>query len=200
VGDSAGGTLVMSLMDGLAEGQSEQTLQCPGLIVLISPWADLFSPTSSSYRGDDYMSSRRLLKFAELYAGDEKRAREVANHACLSRGRKFDYWLARRPKDGFLIWYGSEEMLAQDIVLLAQSLSLARLPVRIIEGKGLLHDWPVASVFLSSKKTRWNELRKVTHQIAVAIRRTADGLKEPLLEEEAPLLEDILRRSKQIEK
>jgi acetyl esterase/lipase len=186
-GDSAGGALILSLMVCLSskhdrlssllhhiptglgrdqlKGALEEQLRPPALVLLISPWVNLISddhyPTAS-----DYISPRRLHEFARLYAPDWKESAMSVTSPGAAKGLARLTKKRYAPTHGYFIWFGKEEVLAQDIATLIPSLEEAGIPVDYRESPGEIHAWPVASLFLSStENTRLKGLRLLVDRI-----------------------------------
>lgn len=169
-GDSAGGTIVLSMLLRLAEiakngdadgdsdfnargeisGRGGQDLR-PGMAVLISPWVTLDPPTPHTHTHvptSDYLSPSRLQHYARQYSGP--RSNSPSSDELISPGTCTDpsTWRAASPLAGFFTTYGSEEVLAPDIRAWTQMLSAGGVGVRTeVEGGGV-HAWPVAGLFL----------------------------------------------------
>jgi len=154
-GDSAGGTLVLSLLLHIAtENANDSTrsnrwrMSPPGMAVLISPWVTLVSPKDKN-TASDYLDAAHLHYYARQYAGSK-----IAVHdPLISPGdcKDLDLWAKASPAKGFFICYGSEEVFAPEIRDLVQLLELGDVEVDTREEKGGVHVWPVTAIFLSSK-------------------------------------------------
>lgn len=184
-GDSAGGTLMLTLLLELghmnearafkekgddsapSEGESQQSLRrasespLPGLCVLISPWARLIS-TKHENSASDYLDRDTLWKYATQYAGHTHAYDQTA-----SPGQCGDHrvWAEASPPCGFFITYGSEEVFAPDIKDLINTL-VKSTEVDSRSEDGGIHAWPVVSLFLSSTEDkRLKGLRTLTSAI-----------------------------------
>ncbi|KFY32947.1 hypothetical protein V495_08576 [Pseudogymnoascus sp. VKM F-4514 (FW-929)] len=178
-GDSAGGTIMLSLLLRLArpsvDGQVTRELngdaktdsvtwKRPGMACLISPWATL---VSSSHRDteSDYLDAFRLHVFAHGYVGRKGSVYDPV--ASPGSCKDVDWWLEAAPLKGFAISYGSEEVLAQDIRDLVELLRGAGVKVVADEDEGGVHAWPVAGLFLgSTKESRIRGVRRMVDRIA----------------------------------
>lgn len=166
-GDSAGATLILSLLLGLAEKAGDALTQKPGLATLISPWCTIFTPLHRD-TPSDFLNSDTLHQYGCQYAG----SRQYLDHPLVSPGDCDDlsWWARASPKGGFCITYGSEEVLGPDIKALAARLRKARVAVSIGEEPGQVHAWPVATLFLSdTQEERLKGLKDLVKMIKRAI-------------------------------
>ncbi|TVY83874.1 Monoterpene epsilon-lactone hydrolase [Lachnellula suecica] len=118
-GDSAGGTLVLSLLLHLASisekeksnGQARISSEPahgdlrPGMAVLISPWVTLHSPKSKN-TSSDYLDADNLHLYALQYAGNKFSVQDPL----ISPGNCTDvsWWQDACPKQGFFVMYGAK--------------------------------------------------------------------------------------------
>ncbi|OAQ87172.1 alpha/beta hydrolase fold protein [Purpureocillium lilacinum] len=183
-GDSAGGTLVLSLLQelgaratgnrskgaklGVNGGLPESSLPAPLVAVLISPWVTLMS-----YRhypsNVDFLDRRTLWKYAHEYAG-----RAMLNQAPASPGSCNDeeLWLRASPQRGYFVVYGSEEVFAPDAEDFLELQARLGIEVDGLRFDGGIHAWPVVSLFLSSTADRRLEgLRSIVSQISKRVRQ-----------------------------
>lgn len=163
-GDSAGGTLVLSLLlhlanptlvdkaddgTGALRGVSRR-LDKPGMAVLISPWPRLHSPLYVDNRSD-FLNAETLAVYASLYVGTEQMVAEPV--ASPGDCRDVRWWRAACPELGVCVTYGREEVFAPEIERLVQVLRKAggeKGPrVSVLAEEGGVHAWPVVSLFLS---------------------------------------------------
>ncbi|KAK0386281.1 hypothetical protein NLU13_6118 [Sarocladium strictum] len=158
-GDSAGGTLVLSLLlelgarsrggkggGGLAVPRSLTKLHLPHKVILISPWVTLLS--SRHHESDvDFLDRSTLWRYAHAYAGDT-----MVQQAPASPGSCVDeeLWRAAQPKEGWLVAFGDQEVFAGDALDFIRSQRKLGHDVRVHKVAGGVHAWPVASLFLSS--------------------------------------------------
>ena len=105
-GDSAGGTLVLSLLLHSAQ-VSQGAVAQPGLAVLISPWTHLVSNLNQNTRSD-YLDRNALHLYARQYAGKES----LVHGDIISPGLSRSYWKRASPVGGYYIVYGAEEVFA----------------------------------------------------------------------------------------
>lgn len=155
-GDSAGGTLVLSLLLHLARpqlvnrgGQSpgaSRHLEKPGMAVLISPWTNLQSPLHQNNRSD-FLDAPTLHLYAAQYAGSI----ELVTDRVASPGECKDlgWWKEATPSKGFFVMYGEEEVFAPEIESFVQMLRKAGTLISSHGENGGVHAWPVASMFVS---------------------------------------------------
>ncbi|KAI0180389.1 alpha/beta-hydrolase [Hypoxylon sp. FL1284] len=175
-GDSAGATIVLSLLLHLAktsrhvdmmDGVGTWSLPKPGMAVLISPWATL---VSSRHRNtaSDYLEAGSLHLYARQYAG----GKVPVDDPLLSPGncRDVSWWKSAVPSKGVYVAYGAEEVLAAEITDLVKFWERNHMQVRSREEKGGIHAWPVASLFLSSSPgDRQKGLKPLVQEIRDAI-------------------------------
>ncbi|KAG5982169.1 hypothetical protein E4U55_002239 [Claviceps digitariae] len=154
-GDSAGGTLTLSLLRELGNrahghGSNGSTiLAVPKLAVLISPWITLVSNIHYPSRVD-YLERDRLWAYGKAYAGT------MVHDAAASPGICDDehLWEAVSPERGYFVIYGEEETLAPDAEAFIRRQRLIGVEMDALEIKGGIHAWPVASLMLSSTPDR----------------------------------------------
>ncbi|MEA1015252.1 alpha/beta hydrolase [Sphingomonas sp. LY54] len=130
-GDSAGGGLALALAMRLRDSN----VALPAAMVLMSPWTDLSLSGPASQPGavdDPVMDRSNLIAMARAYAG------EAIDHPSVSPSRGS---VAGLPP--ILIFVGTRELLFDDARDLAASLAAAGVEHRLIEGKDLIHCWPV---------------------------------------------------------
>lgn len=155
-GDSAGGTLTLSLLLDLGrKGQGKLSngataLAVPRMAVLISPWITLKSkihfPSTI-----DYLDRDMLWKFGEAYAGSTLVNTDAASPGLCDSG---DLWKAVGPERGYFIVYGEEETLAPDAEAFIRHQRRNRIEVDAMEFRGGIHAWPVVSLMLTSPRDR----------------------------------------------
>jgi acetyl esterase/lipase len=152
-GDSAGATLILSLLLHIAEQDkhvdpTKWRVKPPGMAVLISPWVTLVSPKHKNTAAD-YLDSDNLHIYARQYAG----SKTALHDPLISPGNCKDpnWWQKASPDKGFFICYGSEEVFAPEIRDLVDLLASSDIEVKSREEKGGIHAWPVAALFLSSE-------------------------------------------------
>lgn len=134
VGDSAGGGLVLALLVKLAQ---EALLQ-PAGAVLISPWLDL-TLSGASYTTNaqtDFMESRDLLlEMRQHYLGaHDPRSPLVSPLFAEASGLP-----------PLLVYAGSDELVVDDAIRLAERLRQVGGPVELQIGEGFWHTWPITA-------------------------------------------------------
>lgn len=163
-GDSAGGTLILSLLLHLAR---QSDTQKPGLVVLISPWTTLVSPQDRN-TPSDYLDKDSLHLYARQYAG----TKIALDDPLVSPGncKEVEWWKEASPERGFVFMYGAEEVFAPEIKDLVSLLWRAGVDVVCREEKGGIHAWPVAALFLSStREKRQKGLKDIVEHISQSI-------------------------------
>ncbi|KAG5950242.1 hypothetical protein E4U53_005341 [Claviceps sorghi] len=154
-GDSAGGTLTLSLLRELRNRvdarkvNGSTILAVPKLAVLISPWITLVSNIHYPSR-IDYLTRDRLWAYAEAYAG------AMVHNPAASPGLCEDehLWQAASPTRGYFVIYGEEETLAPDAEVFIRRQRLNGIEIDAMKIRGGIHAWPVASLMLSSTPDR----------------------------------------------
>lgn len=159
-GDSAGGTLVLSLLLHIASDNMNNNdvgnankwrMTAPGMAVLISPWVTLISPKDQN-TASDYLDVNSLHLYAMQYAG----SKIAVSDPLISPGncRDVDRWREACPKKGFYFCWGAEEVFApeiRDFLAILNDIEELGGRVESKEEEGGIHAWPVAALFLSSK-------------------------------------------------
>jgi len=103
-GDSAGATIILSLLLHLARPSSVNDMlikpQAPGMAILISPWVTLVSPKHKNTRSD-YLDVNSLRRYAKQYAGENI----LLNNPTVSPGdcKDVEWWKEASPQKGYLI-------------------------------------------------------------------------------------------------
>ena len=176
-GDSAGATLILSLLLHLANPSVatkqqaisglSRDLDKPGMAVLISPWPTL---VSHQYKNttSDYLDERALQTYSAQYAGSES----AVTNPLASPGSCKDiaWWKKASPAGGIFVTYGQEEVFAPEIRDLVKLLEGAGILVGAEAEAGGIHAWPVASLFLSSStEQRLKGLRGIVIKVKEGI-------------------------------
>jgi acetyl esterase/lipase len=171
-GDSAGGTLILSLLlhlantskgmiNGSTSAATENTV--PGMAVLISPWVILVSSKDKN-TPSDYLDVTNLHHYAHQYARNK-----ISMHdPLISPGKCKDisWWRKASPSEGFFITYGAEEVFAPEIRDFVALLDEAEIRVEAQDQQGGIHAWPVAALFLSSTiEERQKGLKSIVERI-----------------------------------
>ena len=165
VGDSAGATLILSLLLWLARHEKEKGGgSCrPGFAVLISPWVTLVSPRNRDTRSD-FVNANTLHFYARQYLG----AKRSSDSPIFSPGmcKDIDWWKRAAPSRGLAVMYGSEEILADETREFVRIIQHAEVDVVVKEEKGSVHAWPVATLFLSDTiLTRLKGIQQIADMI-----------------------------------
>ena len=175
-GDSAGGTLTLSLLQELAgqemprkagtarseAGRNAASLSRPRVATLLSPWVTLISNLHSS-SSVDYLDRHMLWKYAYAYAGAE-----LVHQAPVSPGSAGDakLWRAACPERGYIVTYGGEEVLAADIENFVKLQATSGAGISTFVDEGGVHVWPVATMHLSgNNERRLGGLQSITREI-----------------------------------
>ena len=134
VGDSAGGGLVLALLVKLAQAALPQ----PAGAVLISPWLDLTLSGDSYTRNAqaDFMESRDLLlEMRQYYLGAQDPRSPLVSPLFAD--------VSGLPP--LLVYAGSDELLVDDAIRLAERLRQVTGPVELQIGEGFWHTWPITA-------------------------------------------------------
>ncbi|KAF2163298.1 hypothetical protein M409DRAFT_68577 [Zasmidium cellare ATCC 36951] len=167
-GDSAGATLILSLMLCVS-GYSSLKNKMPGLAVIISPWATIISSKNKN-TPSDYLNAESLHLYGSQYIGDNG----SQDNALVSPGRCKDisWWRRASPSQGWYFIYGSEEVFAPETKDLIAQLKKADVQVSEHEEEGWIHAWPVVKLFLCNKQEeRQSGLRRMVKVISQKIER-----------------------------
>ena len=145
-GDSAGGTLTLSMLLQLAKSNTGRDLsKKPGYAALISPWTNLVSEKHRN-TASDYLNDNSLHVYGSQYAGRKELIAEplVSPGNCTSAS----WWKDASPVHGLYITYGSEEVLGPDVKDLIKRWRKAEMSVTVNEEPGGIHAWVIARLFL----------------------------------------------------
>ncbi|KAF5641201.1 hydrolase [Fusarium tjaetaba] len=168
-GDSAGGSLILSLLLELgaqADNQDKKGMKVnirgglpdttplhlplPRMATLISPWITLMSNLHYSSKSD-FLDKRTLWKYAHEYAGENMVQQQPASPGdCVDEG----LWRAASPERGYFIVFGEEEVFAPDIEEFLKRQAKIGIQAEGQKFDGGIHAWPVASLFLSSTEDK----------------------------------------------
>ena len=166
-GDSAGATLILSLLlyNATLEGQDRRR---PGYATLISPWPVLVSEKNRD-TPSDYLNADSLHLYGRQYAVSEGNLED----ALVSPGvcKDLDWWRSASPSKGFLVLFGSEEVLGPEIRELIAFLRKSRVSVSVREEPGGIHAWPVVTLFLSDTQ---GERQKGLRDLVKGVRNNID--------------------------
>jgi acetyl esterase/lipase len=134
MGDSGGGGLALATLVSLRQAGLLQ----PAGAVLISPWLDLtLSAASYTTKAEtDFMDSRDLfLELRQYYLGEQDPRSPLASPLLAD--------LQGLPPT--LVYAGSDEVLLDDSIRLAERLRHVEVPVELQIGEGLWHTWPITA-------------------------------------------------------
>jgi epsilon-lactone hydrolase len=135
MGDSAGGGFAL----GLALVAKREGLAPIARLILLAPWLDiaLENPEIAEVeRTDPWLTRRGLLAAGEVWSrGADPKLPELSPlHGDL------------RGLPPITIYVGTRDILWPDAVLLARRAEAARIPVELIEAKGLMHVYPLVPI------------------------------------------------------
>lgn len=165
-GDSAGATLVLSLLLCLSDYSSLKK-SLPGLAVIISPWAAIVSQKNQN-TPSDYLNADSLMLYGRQYVG----TRASSDDSLVSPGRCKDlnWWKRASPTSGWFFIYGAEEVFAPETKDLIAVLGKAGVKVTQHEEKDWIHAWPVVKLFLcNSRAERVSGLKVMVEAIVERI-------------------------------
>lgn len=155
-GDSAGGTLALSLLLRLATTDANSI---PSFVTLFSPWTVLVSNKRNS--ASDYLDATQLNHYGRLYAGKTPVDDKIASPGCCTDLR---LWGRAMPKKGMLCTYGTEELLYNEIDAFLNQLEKVGMVMRIEEET--IHAWPIAAIFLGTEaEERHRTLKQVAQTV-----------------------------------
>lgn len=154
-GDSAGGTLTLSL---LLHIRTHPRLQKPAVALLISPWVTVLSPLHHE-TPSDYLVVSTLHKYGGQYLKDVSNS-PLTFLASPGLSNNLKTWKDATPTNGWIVAYGAEELLRDDISTWITLLVKADIDVYPVKAEKGIHAWPVASLYLGeSMDGRLNGLR-----------------------------------------
>lgn len=158
-GDSAGATLMLSLLLSMEQEGSVSSCGKPGLAILISPWTHLVSEYNRN-TASDYLDRTSLHLYARQYVGvppdsdlkksspgpDESRKASLDNDI-ISPGLNTK-WKAASPSGGYFVVFGAEEVFAPGIKHMVESMKAVGAKVDVHMERAGIHAWPVVNLFL----------------------------------------------------
>ena len=165
-GDSAGATLLLSLLLHIAQSPEYDSLR-PGFATLISPWVSLVSPKNRNTRSD-YLDASSLHLYGSQYAALQSNLSSplVSPGACTDS----KWWTRAAPSKGIFVIFGAEEVFGPEIREWVARLRRAGVAVGVKEEPGGIHAWVVARVFLEgTMEERVRGLRELVGAVTVAI-------------------------------
>lgn len=149
-GDSAGATLILTLLLFIGRLPPPQKHHLPGYATLISPWPKLASPQNRN-TASDYLDATSLQVYGRQYASiTDLDDPLVSPGAC----KDSTWWSNAGPTAGFGILFGSEEVFALDIRDLVVTLRRSGCAVSVREDPGGIHAGPIVALFLADTQTR----------------------------------------------
>jgi acetyl esterase/lipase len=166
-GDSAGATIILSLLLHLSEHRDQKAL-LPGFAVMISPWARVLSKNNKNTRSD-YLDENSLRLYGSQYIGNKVAYDDpmVSPGCCIDKHR----WSKASPSKGMLFSYSSEEVLGPETKALIETLRTAGTCIHVFEQQGYVHAWPVASLYLGeTSSARLHGLREIADTLRVIMR------------------------------
>ncbi|MCJ1410667.1 hypothetical protein MMC19_004753 [Ptychographa xylographoides] len=166
-GDSAGATLVLSLLLNIACGQDYATRR-PGYATLISPWISLVSSNNRN-TPSDFLNAQSLELYGRQYAGSQENLFDplVSPGSCTD----LRWWAQAVPANGIYITYGSEEVLGPETRNLVHRLRKGGVKVSVKEESGLIHAWVIARLFLEeTMEERVKGMRELVKMVRRNIR------------------------------
>ena len=149
IGESAGGGLAVATL----VAARDRGLPMPAACVALSPWTDLACEGSShtALHGRDPLLTRDiLLEMADLYLGGHDRADPLASPALAD--------LTALPP--LLIQAGSDEVLRDDAVRLAQVAEACGVAVELRIWPGMIHVWQMFGDLLPEAEGAISEIRR----------------------------------------
>ncbi|KAF1822361.1 alpha/beta-hydrolase [Dissoconium aciculare CBS 342.82] len=167
-GDSAGATLILSLLLCLSDYSSLKK-KLPGLAIIISPWATIISEKNKN-TASDYLNEDSLRLYGSQYIGKSGSAKD----ALVSPGtcKDISWWKRASPSQGWFFLYGAEEVFQPETEDLISLLKKTGVKVSEYEEEGWIHAWPVVKLFLSNKQEdRQAGLRRIVDVTADRISR-----------------------------
>jgi acetyl esterase/lipase len=147
-GDSSGGGLGLSLLLQLRQLGASM----PNGAILLSPWTDLTISGASVERNryrDLWLSRKHLECWARYYVAKADPRTPFLSPAYAD--------LSGLPP--LLVLVGEHEVLLDDAVRIGEAATRARIPTRVLVGKGMQHNWPLTLPWLCESRSAWDEMR-----------------------------------------
>ena len=145
-GDSAGATLILSMLLSQAKDGKAQDLR-PGFATLLSPWVTLIGDLDRD-TPSDFLNVNSLHLYAGQYAGSQKNLSDpLVSPGCCN---DLAWWSRALPINGLYIAFGSEEVFGPEIRQLVKRLRKAGVGVSVKEEPGAVHAWVIARLFLAN--------------------------------------------------
>ncbi|KAF2426586.1 alpha/beta-hydrolase [Tothia fuscella] len=166
-GDSAGATLMLSLLLHLADHNSYRN-RLPGMGIMISPWVTIVSENNQNTESD-YLDANSLETYGRQYLG--LKVSEDDPLASPGKCKDLTKWLRASPTRGWTFLYGSEEVLAPETRDLIAMLKKAGASLEVYEELGSIHAWPVVSLYLGqTRNERLHGLQDIVRSIGKKMR------------------------------
>jgi len=160
-GDSAGATLILSLLLDTSE-RNDDRKDMPGLATLISPWTHLISKLNQN-TPSDYLDAKSLHKYALAYLVNRSKIDPLASPGDLQSAES---WTKATPKGGWHIIYGAEEVLAPNTRRLIKLMKKSGAKVVVDEEIAGIHAWPVVRLYLGeTQDIRLSGLYRIIERI-----------------------------------
>jgi acetyl esterase/lipase len=171
-GDSAGATLILSLLLYLSD--SELGDQLPGHACMISPWVSIISENNRN-TPSDFLDASSLRLYGSQYIG----TKVPIDDPLVSPGHCKDprRWAQASPSKGWSFLFGSEEVLGPETRSLIEVLKKSGQEVDVHEEEGQIHAWPVALLYLG--ETRDERLHGLGDIVTVMAKRLKDNRYDP---------------------
>ena len=179
-GDSAGATLVLSLLLRLAQNRTStqpgKALPPPRFAALISPWSSLISPRNAD-TSSDYLNANSLHLYAGQYLQKSNvpslkstggpygvSLAEIASPGSLfdDNSQHLEMWRAASPTNGYYIIHGVEEVFAPETRRLVSTLKTA--------SSGIADEKPDTAV------NKHNRAGENTHRASVTLKEKKAGI------------------------
>jgi len=146
MGDSAGATLAATLV----KRASEENLQMPARVILLSPWLSLKGGTESyetKKKLDPILTKDKLMEYAGYYAGNNWKEADAAQFT----------FTAFPP---LLILVGSNEILLDDSKLFYEKIKSVQSDTQIKEYENQVHGWPLMDIKSDASKEALTRMEK----------------------------------------
>ena len=171
-GDSAGATLILSLMLLLSD-YANMRAKLPALAIPISPWATIISEKNQN-TASDYLNAESLHLYGSQYIGTKASSTDalVSPGACKDKA----WWRRASPSRGWFFIYGSEEVFAPEAKDLLALLREVDVKAEELEENSWIHAWPVVKLFLcNSQQQRLSGLRPMVRMMQRKMGRVQDA-------------------------
>ncbi|KAL5614801.1 hypothetical protein BROUX41_004890 [Berkeleyomyces rouxiae] len=138
--------------------------KAPGTVILISPWLSLISGKQNA-TASDYITPKILRKYAELYAPSISTSCKKIDSKSLGPSLTAAGVSSVRPKNGYIVWFGEEEVLADDILEWVTILRTRGSQVTTIKRSAGIHVWPAASFFIRANNSRLDDMELIVDEM-----------------------------------